>query len=144
MATATQFLQFWVLAFVTLSIALVLLSVFYRLIDFDLELHSLRKELVIAAIASAFQGVGFWFSASLFHGDPFRRLMIPSVIVGVIYWLSHFEDWSGYEFGGIAFFQMIILTTGLCLFHGDFKLAVVILSVSGVCLAIIASSEKSL
>ena|SRR2546429_9854055 len=146
MATATQFFQYWGLAFVTLSVALVLLSLFYRFIDSDLDLHSLRKEAVIAGIASAVQGAGFWFSASLFHGDPFRRLVVPGAIVGIVYWLAHLEleDWSGYEIGGIAFFQAALLSAGLCLVGGQFKLAVIILGAFVVGLAIIASIAKSL
>src|SRR5258706_12903956 len=137
MATATQFFQYWALAFGTLCVALLLLSVFYRLIDSDLDLHSLRKEAVIAGIASAVQGAGFWVSASLFHAQPFHRLVIPGAIVGIIYWLSHLEEWNGYEIGGIAFFQAAILSTGLCLIGGQFKLAVIILGAFVLGLAII-------
>jgi len=144
MATATQFFQYWALAFVTLGVALVLLSLFYRFIDSDLDLHGLRKETMIAGIASAVQGAGFWFSASLFHGDAFRRLVIPGAIVGIIYWLAHLEDWSGYEIGGIAYFQGALLATGLCLVGGQIKLAFLILGVFVVGLAIIASIAKSL
>jgi len=144
MATTTQFFQYWALAFVTLSVALVLLSFFYRFIDSDLDLHSLRKEAVIAGIASAVQGAGFWFSASLFHGDPFRRLVIPGAIVGIIYWLAHLEDWSGYEIGGIAFFQAALLSTGLCLVAGQFKLAVIILGAFVFGLVIITGIARSL
>ncbi len=99
---------------------------------------------MIAGIASAVQGAGFWFSASLFHGDAFRRLVIPGAIVGIIYWLAHLEDWSGYEIGGIAYFQGALLATGLCLVGGQIKLAFLILGVFVVGLAIIASIAKSL
>jgi hypothetical protein len=144
MATATQFFQYWALAFVTLCVAVALLNLFYRFIDSDLDLHSLRKEAVIAGFASAVQGAGFWFSASLFHGNPFRRLVIPGAIAGIIYWLAHLEDWSGYEIGGIALFQAVILSTGLCLVGGEFKLAAIILGVSVIALAILASIAKGL
>ena len=77
MASATGFLKFSALAFVTLSVALVLLSIFYRLIESDLGLDGFRKEAVIAVIASTVQGAGFWFSASLLPGDPFRNLLLP-------------------------------------------------------------------
>ena len=144
MATATQFIQYWALAFVSLSVALALLSLFYRFMDFDLDLRSLRKEALIAGVASAIQGAGFWFSASLFHGDPFRRLLIPGVIVAIVYWLSHLEDWSGYEIGGISLFQGVILVTGLCLMGGQLKLAIIILGVFVIGLALIASIARSL
>ena len=109
MATTAQFFQFWALAFASLSLALVLLNFFCRLINSDLDLHGFRRETVIVGLASTAQAAGFWFSASLFHGDPFRRLLIPGAIVGIIYWLTHFEDWSGYEVGGIALFQAALL-----------------------------------
>jgi len=146
MATATQFFQYWALAFVTLCAALALLKLFYRLIDSVLELHGLGKEAVIAGIASAVQAGGFWLSASLFHGNAFYRpvLVIPFAIVAFIYWIGHLEDWSGYEIGGIGFFQAAILSTGLCLIVGEFKLATIILAAFIFGLGIIASIAKSL
>jgi len=143
-ATGTQYLEYWGLSFVTLGIAVALLNLFYRFVDCDLNLHRFRKEVVIAGIASAVQGAGFWFSASLFHGDPFRRLVIPGAIAGFIYWITHLEDWSGYEIGGIAFFQAGILGTGICVAGGQFKLAATILGVFIIGLGIIASIAKSL
>ena len=144
MATATQFFQYWALAFATLCVALVLLNLFYRFIDLDLDLHSFRKETAIAAIASVVQGAGFWFSASLFHGDPFRRLVIPGAIVAIIYWLAHLEDWNGYEIAGIAYFQAALLATGLSLVGGQIKLALLILGLFLAGLAVIANIAKSL
>jgi hypothetical protein len=104
-----------------------MLNFFYRFLELDLYLCSLGKEAVIAAIGSAFQGAGFWFSASLFHGNPFHRLMIPGAILAIIYWLAHFEDWNGFEIGGIALFQAAIVATGLCVLGGDFKLGMLLL-----------------
>jgi len=144
MATATQFLQYWALAFGSLCVALLLVSLFYRLIDFDFGFHSLGKEAVIAGIASAVQGAGFWFSASLFHGQPFRRLVIPGIIVYFIYFLSHLEDWSGYEVGAIAFFQMAVLIIGACLLGGKFELAGIISAACVLGLGVIASIARSL
>ncbi len=136
--------MYWALSFVTLCASLVLLDLFLRFVDSDLELHSLRKETLIAIVASAIQAAGFWFSASLFHGDPFRRLVIPDAIAAIVYWITHLEDWSGYEIGGIAFFQAAILSTGLCVLSGQFQLALIILGLFGLGLAIIASIAKSL
>ena len=143
---AIQFLQYWALAFVTLSAALVLLNLFYNWIDCDLCLHSFCKEAVIAVFASAVQGAGFWLSASLFHGDAFRRavLLIPFALVGIIYWLAHLENWSGYEMGGVSLSQAIILATGLCVVGGMFGLAVIIFGAFAVGLAVIASIARGL
>ena len=104
MATATQFFQYWALAFVTLSAALVLLNFFCSLIDSDLDMHSVGKEAAVAGVALAVQGADFWLSASLFQGQPFRRLVIPGLIVTIVYWLAHRPEWRGYEVGGIAYF----------------------------------------
>jgi hypothetical protein len=144
MATATQFLQYWALAFVALSASLLLLNLFCGFIDSDINFHSVGKEALVAAVASAVQGAGFWFSASLFQGQPFRRLVIPGVIVAIIYWLTHLPDWSGYEVGGIAYFQMALLAAGLCLVGGEIQLAVMILGLFIVGLVIIAGIAKSL
>lgn len=55
---AAHFFGYWAAAFVTLCLGLVLLSVFYRLIDSELGLHGLGKEAAIAGVASFFQGLG--------------------------------------------------------------------------------------
>ena len=129
MLPATDFFQFWGLAFLTLSVSLVLLSVFYRLIDTDLGLHSLRKEAVIATVASLAQGAGLWFTASLIPGG-FRRQIIPGMIVAIIYILTHLEDWRGNEMGGIFLFQMVIWNVGFFMLAGEFKIAAIILVAS--------------
>ena len=144
MATTTQFFQYWALAFVTLSAALLLLNLFCSFIDSDISFHSVGKEALVAAVASAVQGAGFWFSASLFHGQPFRRLVIPGVIVAIIYWLTHLPDWNGYEVGGIAYFQMALLATGLCLIRGEIQLAAMILGLFSIGLIIIAGIARRL
>jgi|WetSurMetagenome_2_1015567.scaffolds.fasta_scaffold915565_1 hypothetical protein len=144
MATVAQFFQYWALAFATLSAALVLLKVFCRFVESDLDLHSVGKEAVIAGIASAVQGAGCWFSAALFHGQPFRRMVIPGIIVASIYWLTHLPDWSGYEVGGIAYFQMALLAMGLCLLGGEIQFAVMIGGLFVLGLVIVAGIAKSL
>ena len=144
MASATQFFQFWALAFVTLSVALMVLSAFCRFVDPDLELLGPTREGIVALVASAAQGGGYWFSASLFPGHPFHRMVIPGMIVAIIYWLTHLEEWSGYEIGGIAYFQGAILSVGLLLVHGEYQLAILISAAFMVGLAIIAGIAKSL
>ena len=70
--------------------------------------------------------------------------MIAGAIVAFIYLLAHLEDWSGYEMGSIVFFQAAVLSTGLFLVGGQFKLALIILFAFGLGLAIIAGIAKSL
>ena len=143
MAGWAQYLEFWGLSFATLAPAVLLLNTFYRFIDSDLELHRFRKEVVIAGVASAVQGAGFWFSASLFNGDPFRRLVIPGALVLFIYWIAHLERWSGYEVCGIAFFQAAILSVGICVVGGHLKMAALVLFLFIIGLVIIASLAKN-
>lgn len=146
MLPVTKLFEYWGLAFITLCAGLVAVDVFYRFIDSDLELHGWRKEAAIAGIASMFQGVGFWFSASLFHGDAFRRpvLVVPFAFVAFVYWIGHLDTWDGCEIGGIALFQAMILSMGLCLYTGQFKLGIIIFAVFALGLGVIASIARSL
>jgi len=143
-ANWTQYLEYWGLSLLTLGSAVVLLDRFYRLFNSDLELYNFKKEALVAGIASAVQGAGFWFSASLFHGDPFKRLVIPGALAGLIYWIAHLERWSGYEICGIAFFQTAIISTGICVMAGNFKLAALVLVLFTVGLAIVAGIARNL
>ena len=121
-----------------------LLNFFCSLIDSDLDMDSVGKEAAVAGVASAVQGADFWLSASLFQGQPFRRLVIPGLIVTNVYWLAHRPEWRSYEVGGIAYFQMALLATGLCLVRGGIQLAVMFLGLFIVGLFIIAGIAKSL
>jgi hypothetical protein len=144
MASAADFLKYWALAFVTLSLALFLLSIFYQIIDSDLGLDGFRKEALVALVASTVQAAGFWFSASLFPGDPFRTMLLPGLMVAFIYRLTHLKDWNGLDIGGVFIFQSIIIGTAFCLTAGHFKLAAIVLAVFIGGLAIIGSIAKSL
>ncbi len=146
MPQAIQFLAYWALAFVTLCVALVALHAFYRLVDSDLHLHAWPKEVVVATVASFFQGAGFWASALLFHGDAFRRpvLLIPFTISGLVYWMTHLNDWSGYEIGGIALFQAVLAGLFLCMYSAQYKLAVLIAGGFAICLMAITGIVRKL
>ena len=143
MLPATQFLEYWGLAFLTLSMALGLGSTFYRWMEMDLGLDSWRREARIALVASLVQGTGLWFTASLVPGG-LRRQLIPAIMVAIIYRLMHLKDWSGYEIGVILFFQMVIWNTGAFAVAGDFKIAAMILGAALLCLGLIASVARSL
>jgi hypothetical protein len=145
MLPAADFLRFWGLSFVTLSVALVLLSVFYRLIDSDLGLHGWGKEAVIAVIASLVQGAGLWVTASIIPGGGLRRQIIPSILVGIIYYATHIEkEWDSYEMAGIFSFQMAVWSVGFFMLTGEFKIAAVVLTGFVGALFIIGNSAKGL
>ena len=145
MLPAADFLRFWGLSFLTLSVALVLLSVFYRLIDSDLGLHGLGKEAVIAVIASAVQGAGLWVTASIMPGGGLRSQIVPTILVGIIYYATHVEkDWDSYEMGGVLSFQMVVWCVGFFMLTGEWKIAAIVLASFAGALIIVGNSAKGL
>jgi len=140
---AAHFFGYWAAAFVTLCLGLVLLSVFYRLIDSELGLHGFGKEAALAGVASFFQGGGVWLIFTYAPGAG-RAMIIPGLIVAILYKLGHMSDWSGYEMGGIFLFQMVLWGVGALLFSGQFKIALAVLLAFGISLSIVASIAKTL
>ena len=143
MLPTTDFLRFWGASFVTLSIALVLMSVFYRLIDCDLGLHGWAKETVLAVIASMFQGVGLWVVYSIAPNGGYRSQVIPTIFVAIIYYATHTgKDWDGWEMTGILLFQVAVSMIGFFALTGELKLAAVVLVSFLGALLIIGKSAK--
>ena len=139
MPSALHILIFWALAFVTLGLALLLLNIFFALIENDLTLHGLGQEAAIAAVAALIEGAGVWVVATFLPlGGPFisSRLFIPALIVGFIYKVTHLEDWSHYEIISLLLFQLVISAFGACLFSGHFSAAFGILIVFAIGLAV--------
>ena len=143
MLPATQFFEYWAVAFLTLCTALLLGSIFFARMDMDLGLHGLWREVRIAVVASLVQGTGLWFSSSLVPGG-FRKQVIPTMIVAFVYWLTHLGEWSGYEIVVILFFQALVWFTGAAVLAGQFKIAAIILIAAAAGLAFIAAVAKSL
>ena len=142
MRSAIQLIGFWALAFVTLSLALVLLNVYYGLIGNDLSLRSLGQEAAIASIASLVEGLSVWLVVS-FMPTASRALLIPALIVAIIYKLGHLEDWSRYDILLFLMFQIVIGCSGAFLFFGHFQTVIVIIGVFGAFLAILGSIVRS-
>jgi hypothetical protein len=137
--SALHILIFWGLAFATLGLALLLLNVFFALIEDDLTLHSLGKETVIAAVASFIEGASVWAIVTFLPlAGPFMasRLFVPALVVGICYKTTHLEDWSRYEIILLLLFQLVIAAFGTSLFLGHFAAAFGVLFVSVVCLAV--------
>lgn len=142
MRSAIQLIGFCALAFVTLSLALVLLNVYYGLIGNDLSLRSVGQEAAIAGIASLVEGLSVWLVVS-FMPTASRALLIPALIVAIIYKLGHLEDWSRYDILLFLMFQMVIGCSGAFLFFGHFQTAIVIIAVFGAFLAVLGSIVRS-
>ena len=142
MHATLQFLEFWALAFVTLGAAVVLLSIFYGLIGNDLTLHSAGKEAAIAVSASLVEGASVWLVITFLPAAG-RALIIPALIVGLIYKLSHLEDWSRYDVLLLLGFQMAIGGFAVSLLVGHFATAFTILVAFAAALVIYSSFAKS-
>lgn len=148
MHAAIELAAFWAVAFLTLSIAVVLLSIFGDAIQSDMELLSLGKEAAIAGIASLIQAAGIWlivlFIPAMNRGLALRAMIVPVIAVILIYRLAHLESWSFFETGLLLAFQFAIGCFIASLFSGHFGTAIMILVVFGIVLAAIAIVAKSL
>jgi hypothetical protein len=140
---AIHILEFWALAFLSLCAALVLLNIFFGLIENDLTLHSLGKEAAIAAVASLIEGTSVWVVATFIPLGG-RALFIPALIVAIIYKVAHFEDWGRYEVFVLLMFQLVVGTFVACLVSGRFSAAFTVLFVFFICLAVIFAFMKGL
>jgi hypothetical protein len=58
MHIALHILIFWTLAFMSLALAILLLNIFWNLIEQDLDLKDLSREAVIAGGASMIEAIG--------------------------------------------------------------------------------------
>jgi hypothetical protein len=143
MQSAIQILEFCSLAFVTLSVTLVLLNIFWDSIGQELVLHSIGKEAVIAGFVSVIEGTGFWLIL-WFIPQGGLALFIPALIVGIVYKLTHLEDWSRYEIFCLLMFQLVISASGANLILGHFKTATIILFVFATVLAFTVSMLRGL
>ena len=133
----------WVVSFFSLTGALVLLSVFYSAIGFDLELKTVGKEAVLAGVASGVEALGLWVVLFLLHGGG-RLMLVPGLIVVVLYRLGHLLEWTGHEIMGLLLFQVILLAVGAAIYYGRVGTAVGVLMGAGVLLWLIANFAKSI
>jgi len=143
MHAAIQLLVLWVLAFLSLGTALVLLNIFYDQIGDGLELFSLGKEAVIAGIASLVEAASLWLVVA-FVPTAARAMIIPALIVALIYKVAHLEDWGRFEILLLLVFQVVIGCLGVSVFFGHFETAIIILVAFAAVLAVIAGIARSL
>ena len=131
------------LAFVSLSARLVLLNIFWDLIDEDLGLKSLGSEAVLASIASFIEAISFWWLLSI-GPAAMRAMILPGLVVGIIYKIAHLEDWSHYEIICLLFFQLVVSFIGAATLTGHFVMAISIAVTFALALAIVAAFVKGL
>jgi len=142
MHAALHILEFWALAFVSLSITLVLLNVFWDLIRQDFCLKTLGKEAIIAGIASFVEAISLWLLLPL-GPMGMRGMIIPALIVGLIYKVAHFEDWNRIEIICLLMFQLMISLMGAYLLTAHFAMAITTAIIFAVALAIIVGLIRS-
>jgi len=140
---AAHFMGCWAVAFLSLSAALVLLTIFYTVIGSDLELKTLGKEAALAGIASAFEGAGLWVVVFLLPGAS-RLMVIPGLIVVVLYRLGHLLEWNGHEIIGLLMFQVVLLSAGMAAFSGHFGVALGVLIGAGVLVWLVGNIAKGI
>jgi len=148
MHIALKILEFWAIAFITLTLSLVVLNIIWSAIDYDLALHNLSKELSIAAIASLVEGGSLAAMILLIPANflpvAVRMLFIPAIIVGLIYKATHYEAWSRYEVFLLLIFQLLIIGFTIFLLAGHFAMMFLLLGILvGIC-GIIIGIGKSL
>ncbi len=131
------------LAFLSLSAALVSLNIFFSLIENDLELLSFGRELVIAIVASLIEGASIWVVATYLPMGG-RALILPALVVGCIYKVAHYQDWSHYDIFALLTFQLVIAGIACCLLFGHFSAAFTISLLFFICLAAIYVFAKGL
>jgi hypothetical protein len=138
-----QILIWWALAFLSLGTALVLLNIFYTVIESDLTLLSLGWEIGIAAVASLIEGGSVW-AVLTYVPAAGRALIIPALAVALLYKLMHFEDWNQFDVFALLAFQLIISIAGACFWLGQFSAGLTLLAVCFVCLLIVAVFFKGI
>ncbi len=143
MQSALHIFELWGLAFVTLCLAVLLLAMVFALIEDDLTLHNLGKETLIAAVASLIEGASVWVVVTFIPLGA-RALFIPALIVGLIYKVTHLEDWGRYEIILLLLFQLVISAFGACLAFGHFAAALGILFVFAACLGVTVAFMRGL
>jgi hypothetical protein len=123
---AIKIFEFWALAFLSLCLAVLLLNIFWSFVDDGLFLNSLGHELATAAIASLIEGASV-LTVLTFVPAAARALIIPALMVGLLYKITHLEDWGRYEIFCLLLFQLVISIIGACFFIGQFGMAMIIL-----------------
>ena len=142
MHAVLQLAIYWLLAFLSLAVALLLLSIYFGLIGNDLELRGVGVELAIAGVSSLIEAVSFWLVITFIPAGS-RALIFPVVVVALIYKVSHYEDWGRFDIFMLLAFQAAIGFFGVSLLFGHFQDAIYIFVGFGVFLAVIAVIAKS-
>jgi hypothetical protein len=144
MHAAIHFVVYWLLAFWTLGLALVLLNIYSGMIGKDLALRSLNSEAAIAVVASLVEAVALWLILTYAPG-ALRAMIAPALIVAFIYRFTHVEeDWDRFDVIMLLFFQVILGFVGLSIYFAQLQTAMYILLGFGSFLAVLGFFARGL
>ena len=146
MPAANDFEIHWLIAFVALGGAVLLLKLFYFLIDSDLELLSLSKEALLAGIASAAFGAGSWLMSSLpgqARTGTGHVMLIPALVVLFLYKLAHLRGWSTMEFVLLFLFQFGLWIIIALMLAGQFRAGFATITLCAASYAVMAVMARS-
>jgi hypothetical protein len=148
MHAVIELTAFWAIAFLSISLAVTLLSIFGGVIESDMELLSLGKEAMIAGIASLIEAMGVWLIVLLIpvmsRGLALRAMIIPLIIVALFYKIAHLVSWSTFEAGLLLAFQVAISCLIASLISEHFLAAIKVVAVFGIILVLVGAFSKSL
>ncbi|HSY27617.1 MAG TPA: hypothetical protein VK832_08960 [Burkholderiaceae bacterium] len=148
MHAAIELAAYWAIAFLTLSAAVILLNIFCNVINSDMEMLSTGKEAVISGLASLIEAVGLWliitFVPDSFRAFGLRAMIVPLIITALIYKVMHLESWGIFEIGLLLAFQLAVVCLTASLLTGHFLQAFIVVVISGMILAVIASFANDL
>jgi hypothetical protein len=142
------FFAYWAAAFVSLGAAVVLLGIFYAVINDELGLLGPGKEAVVAGVASLIEGTAVWlvvlFIPATQRALGLRAMILPALIVALIYKLVHLEDWGRFEALLLLLFQVVIGCVTASLLFGRFEAAFMVVAAFAAVMTVIALIARSL
>jgi len=121
----TTFLVAWGISFVALGLAVLILSIAYRLFGSDFGTEGWIKELVIVLFTSALHA-GVVVAVMHFHETPnhysFKAMYaLAQIATYMVYKITHLEDMTDFELG-------ILVATNFATFVGMWFFAAILLN----------------
>jgi len=119
------------------------LSLYGNWIGNDLVLHSLGREAALAGVASFVEGASLWAVVTLVPRASLA-MIFPVLVVGLIYQVGHFQEWSRFDALLLLLFQFVVCFLVMSLYAGHFAAAVIVLGISAGVLALLGFFSKGL
>lgn len=110
------FFTAWLIAFLSLSLAVGALTIAYRLLGSDLGTDGWMREAGIALFASGVQALLLWTVISLIGYPHWTHLILAAVIAGIVYRLTHLVEMEQVEISVIAGTQIAIYAVAIFLY----------------------------